>query len=578
MPADEEINTLLVMLRLSGAIVVILLTWLVVSPSTTVDATSAVTSVPLPNGVMVDDLAVATGSDGLPQIAYYDGTNGDLGFVRCLDPYCATYEQRTLDSAGSVGEYPAIVTGEADRPIIAYRDANADGRYISRLKVARCLDDDCNDWSFSYPDIRTFNDVIDAGYGIDMLVDGEILYISHGSKDPDVGTRLVYCDLLTCDGGTEVAEAFAVQTRVNRNPANGFAVISYLTTDGGIGTELCKVFFCAVRTSRFPAPGNTTEFDARYDSNYFYVARRNGSRGLLMGSQRFDPQTGAPADSDRACCSLPNLDNVGPTGFSPALLFGKDGLPVVTYVSGDPAYRDGQMQVRRFECQIPSCAAPNTIRFLGSAGSSAGQVVDAVESVSGDGTKRHVTVWARQEQTGGILQIANCPVSACGEIPPYPLIHSLNVNMFTVPSTLITPMQIWGQGFAESARLLVGGEELDPRFHPINPWSIALVAPYGSMRYGNLRVEVENSPLRKSPPAFFNVGTISGNVNCDNYFDAADALWLMRRLADLELPTPGCVPEDVDSDGDLTLLDVIAVRRATARLQNLPTIYPPWPW
>ena len=74
------------------------------------------------------------GTDGMPVIAYFDDTNGDLKVVHCTTTACtSTDTPQTLDSAGIVGWYPSIAIGTDGMPIVAYFDAiNGD------LKVVHC--------------------------------------------------------------------------------------------------------------------------------------------------------------------------------------------------------------------------------------------------------------------------------------------------------------------------------------------------------------------------------------------------------------------------------------------------------
>ena len=56
--------------------------------------------------------SLAIGSDGFARIAYYDATNGDLKFARCLNADCNLKNITIIDSAGDVGyRYTGIALG-----------------------------------------------------------------------------------------------------------------------------------------------------------------------------------------------------------------------------------------------------------------------------------------------------------------------------------------------------------------------------------------------------------------------------------------------------------------------------------
>ena len=92
-------------------------------------------------GVVGEYSSIATGADGLPVIAYYDQTNGDLKVAKCADAACSTSSSATVDTGGTanVGQYTSITIGADGLPVIAYYDlTNAD------LKMAKCGNPACS--------------------------------------------------------------------------------------------------------------------------------------------------------------------------------------------------------------------------------------------------------------------------------------------------------------------------------------------------------------------------------------------------------------------------------------------------
>ena len=85
-------------------------------------------------------VAIVSGADGLPLLAYYDETLGDLKVSKCLEPSCSgRVTTATVDREDSVGSYVAMVIDREGLPVLSYLDATS-----GDLKVARCGMPDCS--------------------------------------------------------------------------------------------------------------------------------------------------------------------------------------------------------------------------------------------------------------------------------------------------------------------------------------------------------------------------------------------------------------------------------------------------
>jgi hypothetical protein len=64
---------------------------------------------------------------------------------------------------------------------------------------------------------------------------------------------------------------------------------------------------------------------------------------------------------------------------------------------------------------------------------------------------------------------------------------------------------------------------------------------------------------------------IMGDLNGNRAVDGGDALWVLRKVADLPLPGggTGCSPEDVDCLGQVSAVDALKVMRHVAGLPVL---------
>jgi len=103
-----------------------------------VTCTSAFTATIDSGGDVGQWTSITIGTDGLPIISYWDGTNRDLKVAHCNDVTCTGAATSTIDSGGDVGEYTSITIGTDGLPIISYYDnTNKD------LKVAHCGNEYC---------------------------------------------------------------------------------------------------------------------------------------------------------------------------------------------------------------------------------------------------------------------------------------------------------------------------------------------------------------------------------------------------------------------------------------------------
>ncbi len=85
--------------------------------------------------------SIAIGDDGLPIVAYQDGTAGTLKVAKCTTADCtgnATITVVDPDAVNVVGSYTSIAIGNDGLPVVSYHDVTAQA-----LKVAKCTNADC---------------------------------------------------------------------------------------------------------------------------------------------------------------------------------------------------------------------------------------------------------------------------------------------------------------------------------------------------------------------------------------------------------------------------------------------------
>jgi hypothetical protein len=97
-----------------------------------------------PVGFVGYQISITIGTDGLPVISYYDFGNMGLKVAKCGNSACSSGNTITaIDSAGDVGWYTSITIGTDGLPAISYFDGTNGG-----LKVAKCANPFClNNWS-----------------------------------------------------------------------------------------------------------------------------------------------------------------------------------------------------------------------------------------------------------------------------------------------------------------------------------------------------------------------------------------------------------------------------------------------
>jgi len=121
--------------------------------------------------------SIAIGTDGLPVIAHYDGTNGDLKVAKCGDAACtmpcgAGATCTTVDTVNDVGRFPSLTIGVDGLPVLSYQDAsNGD------LKVAKCANGACSDVCMAGTTCTVVDGPQNVGSGSSMTIGSDGLPI-----------------------------------------------------------------------------------------------------------------------------------------------------------------------------------------------------------------------------------------------------------------------------------------------------------------------------------------------------------------------------------------------------------------
>src|SRR5262245_48203134 len=270
--------------------------------------------------------SVATGTDGLALISYYDATNGDLKVAHCSNVACTAATLTTVDSAGSVGQYSSVAIGTDGLALISYYDAsNGD------LKVAHCSDVLCT--SYTYTTLQSEDNVglfTSVTIGTDGL--GFISYYDATNGD----LKVAHCSDLACTTATRTTLTFLksegnVGQFTSVTITGGHGLISYYdSTDQVLKLALCPDVAC---TS--PTMTNTPDRTGNVGQ---YSAVTIGADGIPLISY-YDATNGdlkvahcgEAVDSICTSATRTTLQSEGHVGQFTAVTIGSDGLALISY-------------------------------------------------------------------------------------------------------------------------------------------------------------------------------------------------------------------------------------------------------
>jgi len=281
-------------------------------------------------GVVGEYASVAVGADGLPAIAYYDQSNGNLKLAKCGNPACSAANTiTTIDSEGDVGRHTAIAIGADGLPVISYYDASN-----GNLKVLKCGNTACN----TNNAITTVDDgeVGNVGQWTSIKIAGDglpvISYYDASSGD----LKVAKCGNASCSAGNTL---FAVDAIGNVGyftsmaiGADGLPIISYYDlTNTALKVARCGNPSCT--------SGNTVATIDSAGETGRWTSIAIGVDGLpviaYLGVIYLNFYPTVARCGDPACASGNTITTIDPTGFTSgywnSLATGSDGLPIVSY-------------------------------------------------------------------------------------------------------------------------------------------------------------------------------------------------------------------------------------------------------
>lgn len=301
-------------------------------------------------------LDIAMGSDGLPVIAYFEGSTRALKVVHCGNTACAGNVLATTvdDPANQVGLYPSIAVGSTGLPVISYYDSTA-----RVLKVAQCYLPNCGDSG--------------SGAALPTIVDG---------------------------GPNQVGQQSSIAIGLD-----GLPVIAYLdATANALRVAKCSNTACS------GAPTITT-VDDPVNLVGAYASLAIGSDGVPVISHidRTANALRVTRCANAACTGSATSTNVDDPAnvitFQTAIAIGSDGLPLISY------YDSTANTLKVAHCSDVACATPATLTVVDNPANDVGAYTSI--AIGADG----LAVISYHDATAGALKVAKCTNTACTAAP-----------------------------------------------------------------------------------------------------------------------------------------------------------------
>lgn len=359
---------------------------------------------PLPPAAAVETVgrvgshvAIVSGADDLPLLAYYDETLGDLKVAKCLEPSCVgRVTTATVDREDSVGSYVAMVIDREGLPVLSYLDATS-----GDLKVARCGTPDC---SGAATITRLDTEGVVGLFTSIAIGDDGLPVISYLDRER-CALKVAKCNDPACSGGDEAISTIDKKGCVGLFSSlaisgDGTPVIAYYDSNRGrLKVAKCVDAACTGGKAKISIVDESVSV-----GSFATVAIGADDLPLISYYDHSNGDLKLARCNDAACAngdeSIVTLDAVGLVGSYAALGFTEDQKPIVAYY--DPP--SGHAKV--VECKDQACSQVEAPRVVAQAEESL--ISFLAMAIHSDGT----AAIAYFNETEGDLELVRMPLSS----------------------------------------------------------------------------------------------------------------------------------------------------------------------
>ncbi len=341
--------------------------------------------------------SIAFGTDGLPKIAYYYATDGDLRVLSCSNSGCTSIGDNAnvgADLTGNVGGWPSIKVDSNNFPVVSYLDeTNQD------LKVMKCHDTSCAGWN-TYTTVDSTGTV--GRESSLALTASNIPYISYYDTT-NSSLKFARCHNSGCTTSSRVTVDNAAS--VGREPSigigvGGFAVIAYYDeTDGDLEFARCHNSGCTTSSI-------TTVDSTGTVGNYASLAvAANGFATIsYYDTTNGDLKMARCHNSGCTSSTIRTVDNTGDVGRESSLALTDEDYPVISY------YDNTDDDLKVAECSNSGCSSAtlSTVDAAGNVGSFTSILLDD-----------HDNAYIAYQDAGNLdLKFAFCTTLDCDATAP----------------------------------------------------------------------------------------------------------------------------------------------------------------
>lgn len=361
-----------------------------VTPPSQIPRANVVTTVDATSGGQYTSITI--GTDGLPIVAHYDVSNGDLKVSKCGNTSCSSGNTIAIvDSAGNVGQAASIAIGSDGLPIVSYYDVTN-----SDLKVLKCGNADCS----SGNSITSIDPLIGSGFYASIAIGTDGYPIIAYNDSTNQNLKIAKCLNLFCTNTTvstldstgDVGAFISIAIGTD-----GLPVIShYDITNSDLKVAKCSNTNCSAATSTtVDSTGNVGQYTSiSIGADTLPIISYYDSAGRLKTLK-----------CGVADCTSGNLaitvDNAGNVGMHTSITVGMDGLPLISYYD----VNNGNLKVAK--CGNPACSSGNVITTVDNSAGVVGQYSSI--TIGADG----LPIVSYYDNNNTDLKVAKCANQFC---------------------------------------------------------------------------------------------------------------------------------------------------------------------